>query len=94
MQKSNIFANKIMNIDMLKIKNIVKLKIIVVILVNIEMLDIAYTVLNKVYLKKLLSSHYEYHFIIKELAGEFEGQCHCLGENNEHCINFSVSIQK
>ena len=29
------------------------------------------------------SSTYDYHFIIKELANEFEGQFECLGENKE-----------
>ena len=28
-------------------------------------------------------SRYDYHFIIKELAEEFEGQFECLGENTE-----------
>ena len=28
-------------------------------------------------------SNYDYHFIIKELAKEFEGQLECLGENPE-----------
>ena len=29
------------------------------------------------------SSNYDYHFIIKELANEFEGKFECLGENTE-----------
>ena len=28
-------------------------------------------------------SNYDYHFIIKELANEFEEKCKCLGENTE-----------
>ena len=28
-------------------------------------------------------SNYDYHFIIKELVNEFEGQFECLGENRE-----------
>ena len=40
------------------------------------------------------SSTYDYHFIIKELAEEFEGQFKCLGENTEKYITFSVSIKK
>ena len=39
-------------------------------------------------------STYDYHFIIKELAKEFEGQFECLGENTEKYITFSVSIKK
>ena len=33
-------------------------------------------------------STYDYHFIIKELAEEFEGEFECLGENTEKYITF------
>ena len=36
---------------------------------------------------------YDYHFIIKELAKEFEGKFECLGENTEKYITFSVPIK-
>ena len=36
----------------------------------------------------------DYHFIIKQLAKEFEGQFKCLGENTEKYITFSVPIKK
>ena len=39
------------------------------------------------------SSH-GYHFIIKRLAEEFEGDIECLGENKEKYITFSVPIKK
>ena len=39
-------------------------------------------------------STYDYHFIIKELAKEFEGNFECLGENTEEFITFSVPIKK
>ena len=39
-------------------------------------------------------STYDYHFIFKELAKEFEGNFECLGENNEKYITFSVPIKK
>ena len=39
-------------------------------------------------------STYDYHFIIKKLAEEFEGQFECLGENTEKYITFSVPIKK
>ena len=39
-------------------------------------------------------STYDYHFIIKELAEEFEGQFECLGENKEKYITLSVPIKK
>ena len=39
-------------------------------------------------------SSYDYHFIIKGLAEEFDGDFECLGENKEKYITFSVPIQK
>ena len=39
-------------------------------------------------------STYDYHFIIKELVNEFEGNFECLGENTEKYITFSVPIKK
>ena len=39
-------------------------------------------------------STYDYHFIIKELVEEFEGNFKCLGENTEKNITFSVPIKK
>ena len=38
-------------------------------------------------------SDYDFHFIIKELANEVEGQFECLGENTKKCKTFSVSIE-
>ena len=39
-------------------------------------------------------SAYDYDFIIKELATEFEGEFECLGENTEKYITFLVPIKK
>ena len=39
-------------------------------------------------------STYDYHFIIKELVKEYEGNFECLGENTEKYITFSVPIKK
>ena len=39
-------------------------------------------------------STYDYHFIIKELVKEFEGNFDCLGENTEKYITFSVPLKK
>ena len=39
-------------------------------------------------------STYDYHFIIKELAEQFEGEFECLGKNTEKYIAFSVPIKK
>ena len=37
---------------------------------------------------------YDYHFIIKELVKEFDGNFQCLGENTEKYVTFSVPIKK
>ena len=39
-------------------------------------------------------STYDYHFIIKKLAEEFEGEFEYLGENAEKYINFAVPPKK
>ena len=39
-------------------------------------------------------STYDYHFLIKELVKEFEGNFDCLGENTEKYIPFSVPLKK
>ena len=39
-------------------------------------------------------SNYGYHFIMKELANEFEGQFESLGKNTEKYKTFSVPIEK
>ena len=69
-----------------KIKNIVKLEIIVIIQVNIEVLHIIYVIQTIAYLNKLplfftmdLTMIFNYHFIMKELVEEFESQFNCLG---------------
>ena len=39
-------------------------------------------------------SSYDYRFIIKGLAEEFDGYFECLGENKEKYVTFSVPIKK
>ena len=39
-------------------------------------------------------STYDYHFIIKELIEEFNGNFECLGENTEKYLTFSVPVKK
>ena len=39
-------------------------------------------------------STYVYHFIINQLAKEFDSQLECLGKNTEKYITFSVPIKK
>ena len=89
MQKSVIFVNKNLKINMWKIRNIVNLEITAIIQGNKDVLRIAYVIHNIVYLKKINIhnvSNYNYHFIIKKLVEEFEKQFTCLGENTEKYI--------
>ena len=83
---------------MLKIKNIVKIGTIVVVQGNIEVLhkacNLECSVPKKIPVVFHYGSSYDYHFIIRELAEEFEHQFTCLGENTEKCIPFSVPIKK
>ena len=39
-------------------------------------------------------SNYGYHFMVKELGEEFEGQFVCLGENTKKHIIFFAKIKK
>ena len=39
-------------------------------------------------------STYDYHFIIKNLAEEFEGEFECLGENTENILLFWYQSRK
>ena len=39
-------------------------------------------------------SVYDYHFIIRYLTREFEGNFECLGENTEKYISFTVPFKK
>ena len=39
-------------------------------------------------------SNYDYNFIIKYFANEFEGQFECIGENKEKYKTFSLPIKK
>ena len=70
------------------IKIIEKLGIIVILQVNIEEQRIVFPVVFQ------NGSNYDYHFIIRELANEFEGQFECLEENTEKHKTFTVPIEK
>ena len=39
-------------------------------------------------------STYDYHFIMKELVKEFDGNFECLGENTDKYITFSAPVKK
>ena len=56
--------------------------------------NVRYKTLKEIRIVFHNGSTYNYHFIIKELAKEFEGQFKCLGENTEKYITFSVPIKK
>ena len=86
LEKSVILVNKNLKINMLKIKNIIKLGTIVVIQVNVEMLQIPIVFPNV--------SNYDYHSNVKELAEELEQQFNCVGENNKKYVTFTVQIEK
>ena len=56
--------------------------------------NLRYKVPNEIPVVFHNGSTYDYHFIIKELAKEFEGNFECLGENTKKYITFSVPIKK
>ena len=81
----------------MKDENIVKLEVIVIAQGNIEVLDIAYVILNIVRLKKLLKFFIMDQIMIKthkRVSKEFKKQFACFGENNEKYINFIDPIDK
>ena len=45
--------------------------------------NLKFNVHNEIYVVFHSGSNYDYHFIIKELANEFDGQFECLVENKE-----------
>ena len=65
------------------IKTIAKLGTIVNILVNTNaangICNLKYSILREIPVVFRNGSSYDYHFIIKELAKEFEGEFNCLG---------------
>ena len=80
-------------------KNTVKLEIIIIIQDNIEVLhralfNLRYSMLKNVLIDFHNGSNYDYHFMIKVLAKEFNEQFTCLGENTEKDITFAVPIEK
>ena len=55
--------------------------------------NLRYKIPKEIPIVFLNGSTYDYHFIIKELVKEFEGNFECLGENTEKYITFSVPIK-
>ena len=56
--------------------------------------NLRYQIPNEIPIAFHNGSVYDYYFIIRQLAKEFEGAFECLGENTEKCITFSVPIKK
>ena len=56
--------------------------------------NLRYNTLKEIPIVFYNSSIYDYHFIIKEVIKESDGQFKCLGENTEKYISFSVPIKK
>ena len=85
---------------MMTIKNSTKSEIAAIILENIGELLITFVIQDTKHpvTKFPVVFHHgstcDYHFIIKELAKEFEDQFKCLGGNTEKYITLSVPIKK
>ena len=56
--------------------------------------NLTFSVSNEIPAVFCNDSSYNYHFIIKELANQFEGQFECLGEKKEKQKTFSILIKK
>ena len=56
--------------------------------------NLNYKVPQEIPIKINNGSKYDHHFLIKELAEEFNGEFECLGENTEKYISFPVPIKK
>ena len=85
--------------SLLMIKVIEKLETIAILQVNIEKQHIVHVLIrfnvpNKIPVVFHNGSIYEYHFIIIELADEFEGQFEWFEENTENYQTFSIPIEK
>ena len=53
--------------------------------------NLRYKVSKEIPIVFLNGSTYDYHFIVKKLAEEFEGEFECLGENTEKYYFFSIT---
>ena len=74
-------------------KIIVNLKIIIIIQINTEVLQIAHTSRELAVVVFHNGSKYDHKFIVKELVKEFKGPSKCIGENTKKYITFSVLIE-
>ena len=58
------------------------------------MCDLKYSVPKKIPIAFHNGSNYDYHFIIKELAEEFQKQFTRLGQSSKKYITFTVLVEK
>ena len=77
----------------------VKLETIVILLVNIEVLlivnaNLQYKVPKNIPVAFHNGSSYDNHFVIKQLAKDFNGYFNCISENTEKYNSFSVTVLK
>ena len=98
-KKYFVYAKKDLVLVIMIIKSIIKPDIIRTSQENIEkathsICNLRYKISKEITVAFHDVSTYDYHFIIKELAKEFEGQFECLGGSTEKYITFSVSINK
>ena len=56
--------------------------------------SLRYKILKEISLVLHNGSTYDYHFIIIQLAKEFDGELECVEENTEKYITLSVPIKK
>ena len=56
--------------------------------------NLRYKILKEIPIVFHNGSTYDYHFILKTLVKEFDGNFECLGENTEKYITFSVPLKK
>ena len=93
-----LYLSKKVSINIWKIKNIVKLEIIVITAKyrstghNIHNLELSLP--TKIPILLYNGSKHDYIFFIKELVEEFKRQFTCLGENIEKYITFTNPIEK
>ena len=80
---------KILKKNLLKVIIIEKLESIAILQLNSicgtahSIRNLRFNVANKIFIVFPNESNYDYHFIIKELANEFERKLECIGENTE-----------
>ena len=56
--------------------------------------NLTFNVPDKIFEVFQSGSNYDYHFVMKELANEFQGQFESLAENTEKCKTFFVPMEK